>query len=168
LDLLTAVLLCLGAGAALAAATPPLLRALGVGLAPGAQALDVEASPATPHDAPASTIRASDSNPRFAPDDVEPRVTELERLYPDGMWPGRREEKPDDPIDRRTKAKSGHARAVLTVRDRADASARVAGSVPAGERLMVIREDGAWALVVHQGPDGITMGWATKSLVSVP
>jgi hypothetical protein len=44
----------------------------------------------------------------------------------------------------------------------------VTGKVPASERVMVIREEGTWVLVVHQGADGVTMGWTQQSLVSIP
>ncbi len=104
----------------------------------------------------------------FAPDDDEPRLTELERMYPDGMWPGQHRAEPRSLAGPATNARIGHALAPLGVRERPDAAASMAGSVPAGGKLIVIREAGAWALVAAQGPDGGMHGWVPRAAITVP
>jgi hypothetical protein len=81
------------------------------------------------------------------------------------MWPGQR---PREPAAPSTKAKTGHAAAPFSVRGKPDEASPVTGLVPRGEPLMVIREHGEWALVVHRTADGTTIGWAPRALIAVP
>jgi hypothetical protein len=44
---------------------------------------------------------------------------------------------------------------------------RTLGEIRPGELLMVVKEVGDFALVVHDGDDGMLMGWAKKSEIAV-
>lgn len=183
----TTLILSGGVVGALIAAAPSLLRASGLSPAPiafGPVAHDASGNPSgnpavatgALHPPPRPSNYAVEENPRFVPDDQAPRVTELERMYPDGMWPGRNGRPPMDPLpdDARgpstpsTKPRGGHTRALVLVRERADLSAKVIGRVEASERIMVVREDGQWMLVVHQDTDGATMGWVPRAQITLP
>ena len=184
MDGLTVLLLCLGAGGAMVGAEPSIARAL----APDPPA-EVEAPsrsrphPQAAHPLPGSTTSATDEDPRFAPDDDEPHLTELERMYPDGMWPGQHRSSPrgtpsppmgalppsPQPEAPATNARKGHARTALTLRESTEPSARVTGQAPAGSALSVLGESGEWALVVLRGPDGASLfGWTRRAAITVP
>lgn len=55
----------------------------------------------------------------------------------------------------------------VVVRDRADDRASPVGKVPRGELLIVIREDGAWAMVAHLGGEGATTGWVRRGDLAI-
>jgi hypothetical protein len=168
LDRLSVALVCVGVLGAAAAAAPSILRATGVDVPAVATVSAPSAAPSATAAAPRPTNYAVDENPRFVPEGDEPRITELERLYPDGMWPGQGSRERRELAAPSTKARKGHAGAPLTVREKPDAASPLTGHVPAGETLLVIRELGDWTLVVHQGADGTTIGWAPRGLVAVP
>jgi hypothetical protein len=184
LDRLSALLLCLAAGAAMAAATPPLLRAAGAGevmpaltmglrqAEPGSAPYPAPPRPEIAHGrappVPPSRTRASDDHVIFAPDDDDPRLTELEHMYPDGMWPGQHPAEPRSSAGSATNARVGHALAPLGVHERPDAAASIAGWVPAGGKVIVVREAGTWALVAAQGLDGGIHGWVPRGAITVP
>ena len=172
---LTALLLCVGVGGALVGAAPSIARALADDPAPD----DPPTRPRPPHvvhldgpappGAPRSVTSASDDNPRFAPDDEEPHLTELERMYPDGMWPGQHRPPPRGTAGPATNARPGHARTALTLRESSEPTAKVTGQVQAGAALSVVGEAGEWALVVLRAPDGAGLfGWTQRAAVSIP
>lgn len=178
MDALTVLLLSLAVAGSLAAAGPALLRVAGVGSPPnlvgsiGAGRLAPAEHPPVPR-----TF--------FAPpdeDEDEPRVTELERMYPDGMWPGRngRDPKPSargrDPSGGDAHGKIpalgkttrlGLTQKPLTLFDSPGENGDVLGAVKAGELVMIVREVGDWALVVYEGADDVLMGWLKKSGIAI-
>jgi hypothetical protein len=168
LDRVTALLLCIGAGGALAGAEPSIARAL----AEEPPADDAPSRPRThspsPSIAPLSRTSASDENPHFAPDDDDPHVTELERMYPDGMWPGQHRDPSPVLTPPSSTLRPGRASAALTLRESASPTASVIGHVPAGTGLTVRAELGEWVLVVLRQPDGATLfGWTTRAGVTI-
>lgn len=83
---------------------------------------------------------------------------------------GDRAAAPSDPLDE--DADPGDARLAVAVRDvvvrdRADERASPVGKVPRGELLIVIREDGAWAMVAHLGGEGATTGWVRRGDLAI-
>lgn len=112
-----------------------------------------------------------------ADDDGDP-VDDLEKLYPDpSNWPGKRDTAPDGAEDDGVPkapddvfshgARVGLARKTLMLVDRAAPDAHVLGEVRAGEVIMIVKEQGDWALVVHSGGDDVSMGWTRKSDIAV-
>jgi hypothetical protein len=168
--------LALALGATVGAAGAPVLRRFGLVAevphgGPSGSPASASSSAAARHPPAAhapGTSYGSDENPRFAPDDDEPRVTDLERLYPDGMWPGRRGAPPKDDAAPRSNARAGHIRAPAMVRETSEVTGRVTGRLAAGERVMVVAERAGWLLVVHQAPSAVTMGWTEASGVTIP
>jgi hypothetical protein len=183
LDRLTSFLLAIGAGVALLAAAPSLLRASGMDLR-GLEAPIADPAPPTAPGAegpvePKGSISFSDRPPRFAPPDDPPHLTELEKMYPDGMWPGQgthaetpaggaRRKDPKDPAGPTTNARLGHARARLPLREKPEAASPATGELKAGDSVIVVREAGDWSLVVSNGGSEVHMGWAKRADVAVP
>lgn len=110
-------------------------------------------------------------------DDGDP-VDDLEQLYPDpGNWPDKRDRDTDEddpgaiapalPPPDGHGARVGLARKALMLVDRAEAGAQVIGKVRAGEMIMIVKEQGDWALVVHSGSGDVSMGWVQKSDIAV-
>jgi hypothetical protein len=56
----------------------------------------------------------------------------------------------------------------FSVRGKPDEASAVTGLVPGGDPLLVIREQGEWALVVHRNADSTAIGWAPRALIAVP
>jgi hypothetical protein len=168
MDRITALLLCIGTGGALAGAEPSIARAL-------AEEPPDDDAPTTPHVrlptppiASPSRLSASDENPRFAPDDDAPHLTELERMYPDGMWPGQHRDPSPALTTPTSTLRHGRASTALTLRESAEPTASVIGLVPAGTALTLRGEMGEWALVVLRGPDGATLfGWTARAGITI-
>jgi Bacterial SH3 domain len=159
LDRLSVLLLVAASAAVIAVATPAILRAAGLELVLRADPRAVAS--VSPHRAPPPVAR-----PPAPPVDDAPRLTELERLYPDGMWPGQQGARDTREEPAATNPKSGHTLSPITLREHADPSAKVVGQVPAGVRLMMVRESGEWVMVVFQGPDGLLVGWAKRDALT--
>lgn len=194
-DTLTALLVCVAVGIIAFTLAPEVLRASGVG-GPGHEVGSHPGGRITllPHGG------ETPSHPLFGPDDDdedEPRKTELERLYPEGMWPGRRspEErrrdqeifpKPGAPRDApeqggprvherggppagagEARARFGVVRRRITLVDDPVGAGRELGHVDSGKLVMVIKEVGDFALVAYSGDDGVLMGWTKKSEIAV-
>jgi hypothetical protein len=134
--------------------------------------------PARPSPERPGTAYGVDEHPRFAPDDGEPHETDLERLYPDGMWPGRpprdgrsapgpRPAPGEDPAAPRTNARPGRARTSVVVRETGEITGRVKGRVQPGERVMVVAEHAGWVLIIHEGEGAVTMGWTEASGIAL-
>jgi hypothetical protein len=174
LDRLTALVLLAATGAAVLAAAPALLQVAGLGPGPGLTAHGGRA--ATPRAGAEPSSREHPFTFAVPDDDDDPHLTELERLYPDGMWPGQRpdrhapaaepgttiEESRPGPDRRRV----GLVRHPITLRSDPGARGVVLGQVQAGEQVMIVKEVGEWVLVVHTGKT-VEMGWAKKSEIAV-
>jgi hypothetical protein len=164
LDRLSAVLLSAGLGGVIAAAAPSLLRAAD-SQPPAVEApapeleREPEAEPSPPPAAPPATNRG------FMFDFGEPRITDFERLHPDRSREGRNGQGAETSS---SKARVGHARVPLTVRERADSAARKVAQVEAGARVIVIRESGEWVQVMHEGQDDVHLGWTKRRDVAIP
>ncbi|MEP7121240.1 MAG: SH3 domain-containing protein [Byssovorax sp.] len=175
----TAVVLLLGASlaAVLAAALPSLLRAAGLG-APSEETewrgTDHLKLPTAPLGAP--------GNPIVAPGDDddegdEPLVTQLERDYPDGMWPGRRT--PEDRERERkifgerpgagapSTLKAGRTLAPLKLFKDPIAGAEIVAMVAANTPVQIVREVGDWVLIKFRGTGDPILGWVQKREISV-
>jgi hypothetical protein len=137
---------------------------------------DAAPTSARPGDAPEPPARgpnyAFDDHPRFAPDDDEPHITELERLYPDGMWPGHHDRARDDdrsmsPGDP-SHSRVARARSALTLHEYSNAAAPRTGQVPPGATITILGEVEDWVLIAHKRPGGVTVGWTRRSGISAP
>ncbi len=164
LDRLSVLLLIAAAGVVTAAAAPEMLRV--AGFAPVVVEKVRAAPPAAPH-TPRRTGLPFDDDRAGGADDDSPHLTELERLFPDDLRPNHRTDPRDAPAPG-SKPRVGRALSGLTLREHGDTSAAVTGKVPAGVRLMVVREAGEWVMVVWQSPDGILAGWTPRGGISAP
>jgi Bacterial SH3 domain len=173
-DTLSLLLLLAASGGVAAAAAPAVLRAAGLG---GPE------PDTSPHDAERLKLpqppAGSPAHPIFAPDDEdddEPRMTELERRYPDGMWPGRRTQEERD-RDRELfpglaapdggSHRTGLARRPLRLLEDPLPGASALAVIRAGEPVQVLKETGDWALVRYRGGEGAITGWVRKSEIAV-
>jgi hypothetical protein len=168
LDRLSLAFVVLGVAGVAGAAAPSLLRAAGrerTSVDPGSSVEPPH--PSVAPTSPRSPNYAFDDHPRFAPDDDDPHVTELERLYPDGMWPGHRDPPRDDDrsgsSDAPSRPRTARARSALIVHEHANAAAPTTGLVPPGAKIMVLGEVEGWALVLYRRPEGVIVGWARRS-----
>jgi hypothetical protein len=172
LNALTVLALAAAAFTVLLTATPALVRAAlsrekAADVARGAQRF-------SPH-----RVKLPGGHPRFAlpGDDAsdEERVPtdDLERLYP-GALPAQPSLTPhEDPYPRaeqgdrepggRGSIRMGLARQTLKLYDKPRDTGIVLGEIKAGEQVVILREDGPWALIVHSG----SMGWTRKSEIAV-
>jgi hypothetical protein len=171
------VVLLLGASlaAVAAAAMPSLLRAAGLGAPPaenewrGADHLKL---PTAPLGAPGNPIVAPGDEDE---DQDEPHLTQLEREYPEGMWPGRRtpEEREldrkifGDPPGASAKLKAAHAIAPLRLLKDPVPGARMVAMIAKDRPVQIIREVGDWALIEFRGGGEPITGWVQKSEISV-
>ena len=167
LDRLNVALVIAGVAGAMGAASPFVLRAAGV-LEPPVVTAPPRLPSARPGIAPPrGTARAFDDHPHFLPDDDPPRITELERQYPDGMWPGQHQGRRDLP-EPATSSRQGIARGPLTVREQADILAKITGRVPAGAPIRLLHEKGEWALIASRTDAGTVVGWTARSAILLP
>ena len=119
-----------------------------------------------PAAAPRGTTHAHDDHPQFLLDD-EPRLTELERLYPNTPMLGQHAGRAEVPGPA-TRPQLGIARGPLTIREQADVLSPIRGRAPAGSLVTLLLEKGEWALIAHRTPDGATVGWTARSAIIVP
>lgn len=168
LDRASMLLVVASLAVATGAASPSLLRAAGLAVLPPPAVADPPPHLVRPPVDPPSRPRnsASDENPRFFPADDPPRLTELERELLRGAQPG--DEPRPDIFAPAPRQQAGIARAPLTVRERADINAKIAGRVPAGAPVKLLLEKGEWALVAYRTAEGVVMGWTARSAVIVP
>jgi uncharacterized protein YgiM (DUF1202 family) len=76
----------------------------------------------------------------------------------------------DDAIefeDRAPPARFAVAVRDVSVRSAANEGARTVAEVPRGELLLVIREEGEWAMVAHIADDGGTTGWVRSGDLAI-
>jgi hypothetical protein len=171
------VVLVLGASlaAVIATAMPSLLRAAGF----GAPSEDVEARGPDRLKLPTAPLGAP-GNPIVAPgddddEDDEPHLTQLERDYPDGMWPGRR-----SPEDRERERKifgalpggagtpkMGRAIGPLKLFEDPLPGAGIVAIVARDTTVQIVREVGDWAFIKYRGTGDPITGWVQKSEISV-
>lgn len=159
-DRLNVVLLLAAACVLVATATPPVLRAAGVG-------------------AQASPVLRAEKLPR--PDAPEPRPArepafqfdfgdDDDRPSPHGVAPQPRADRgaDGDPLaDDADTIRMGLARRDFRLHGDPSQDAPVLGEVQAGSSLMVMKEAGDWVLVVRSSAEGILMGWARRSEIAV-
>ena len=173
----TGVVLLLGASlaAVLAAAMPSLLRAAGLG-APREETewrgTDHLKLPTAPLGAPGNPIVVPGDEDD---DDDEPHLTQLERDFPEGMWPGRRS--PEDRARERkifgappgSSATPKAARAIGPLRLFKDprSGAGIVAIVAKDTAVQIVREVGDWALIKYRGTGDPITGWVQKSELSV-
>jgi hypothetical protein len=122
----------------------------------------------------------AEENPIFAPDDEdeegdEPRLTQLERDYPEGMWPGRRsaEDRAREreifgaPPGGAAELKTGRALGPLELFEDPLPGASVVAIVARGTALQIVREVGDWVFIKYRGSGEPITGWVPKSEISV-
>ena len=86
LNRVSSLVLAIAAGLVVAAGAPAVLHRGTTRERP------TQGTQASPNDARTSPSTETSTGPRFVfEDDDEPRVTELERIHPNAMWPGRRQ-----------------------------------------------------------------------------
>jgi uncharacterized protein YgiM (DUF1202 family) len=172
LNALTVLTLTAAAFTVLLTATPALVRAAlsrekAADVARGAQRF-------SPH-----RVKLPAGHPRFGipgeegADEERVPTDDLERLYPDALPkqpsltpredPYPRSETGDREETRRNSIRMGLARQTLKLYEKPRDTGLVLGEIKAGEQVVVLREDGAWALIVHSG----SMGWTRKSEIAV-
>ena len=175
-DTAAVLLLCASVAAVLAAAMPALLRASGLTAPPEDTARHDEDRLALPTLPPGAA-----GNPIFAPDEEEddegdePHLTQLEREYPDGMWPGRRsaEERAREreifgaPSGSAAALKPGRALGPLKLFKDPLPGAGVVAIVARGAAIQVVREVGDWVFIKYRGGGEPITGWVQKSEISV-
>ena len=173
----TGVVLLLGASlaAVLAAAMPSLLRAAGFG-APSEETsfrgADHLKLPTAPLGSPGNPIVAPGDDDE---DDEEPHLTQLERDYPEGMWPGRRS--PEDrerdrkifgePPGAGAKLRAARTRGPLKLLKDPAPGAGIVAMVAKDTPVQIVREVGDWALIKYRGAGDPIVGWVQKSEISV-
>jgi hypothetical protein len=121
-------------------------------------------------------VKLPGGHPRIGlPEDDEERVPtdDLERLYPGALpaqpsltpdeAPYPREEQGDREETRRNSIRMGLAQKTLKLYEKPRETGVVLGEIKAGEQVVILREDGPWALIVHSG----NMGWTRKSEIAV-
>jgi hypothetical protein len=147
-DLLTAFALAAAGLVLLGASAPSLLRVAGLGeqREVARPLLEPTREKASPHD---------EGRFGFVPDDDESPLADQDR---DPMHP---------PTPSGSKhVKAGLAKSLLTIVDEpADGATRI-GLVQKGQVVMVLREEGAWALVAFGSYD-VQTGWARRSEIAV-
>ena len=175
-DTAATLLLAVSVAAVLVTASPALLRATGI-----AAPLD----DASPQDEgrlklPTPPLGAP-GNPIIAPSDDddgdgdEPHRTQLERDFPEGLWPGRRlpEDRARDraifgaPPGGSASAKSGLALGPLKLFEDPLPGAGVVAMIAKGTSVQIVREVGTWALIKYRGSGEPITGWVQKSEISV-
>jgi hypothetical protein len=121
----------------------------------------------------------AEENPILAPDEEdesdEPRLTQLERDFPEGMWPGRRSpaeralerEIFGAPSGSAAPLKTGRALGPLKLFKAPLPGADVVAVVARGTALQVVREVGDWVFIKYRGSGEPIIGWVPKSEISV-
>jgi hypothetical protein len=173
----TAALLLLGVSlaAVLATASPALLRAAGI-IVPVDDTVPHEEGrlklPTPPPGAPGNPIlKPGDEDD----EDDEPHLTQLERDYPEGLWPGRKsaEDRAREraifgaPPDSAAGSKTALALGPLKLFEDPVPGAGVVALIAKGTSVQIVREVGAWALIKYRGSGTPITGWVQKSEISV-
>jgi Bacterial SH3 domain len=175
-DTAAVLLTCVSVAAVIAAAMPALLRAAGLGAPPE----DTSRHDADRLKLPTPPPGAA-GNPIFAPDDEddeegdEPHLTQLEREYPEGLWPGRRsaEDRAREreifgaPPGGAASAKTGRALGPLKLFKDPLPGAGVVAIVARGTALQIVHEVGDWVFIKYRGGGEPVTGWVQKSEISV-
>lgn len=169
------LLVCASVAAVIAAAMPSLLRAAGLGIPDDAGRRDADhlRLPTPPPGAPGNPIVAPGDDDEDEID--EPRLTQLERDFAEGLLPGRRtaEERARDaeifgaPPGGAAKLKGARASGPLRLFKDPLPGASVVAIVARGTAIQIVREVGDWALIKYQGSGEPITGWVQKSEISV-
>ncbi len=105
--------------------------------------------------------RGAQVHPRF-PFDEEPGSDERPSPHDDG--PAFDDEEDQGAPGR---LQAGIASRGITLLDEPRADGARVGSIAAGEIVMIVREAGAWALVMKNGGGDLLMGWARRSEIAI-
>ncbi|WP_437898203.1 SH3 domain-containing protein [Sorangium sp. So ce124] len=105
--------------------------------------------------------RGAQVHPRF-PFDEDPGSDERPSPHDDGPAFDD-EEDPGAP----GRLQAGIAARGITLLDEPRADGARVGSIAAGEIVMIVREAGAWALVMKNGGGDLLMGWARRSEIAI-
>lgn len=101
----------------------------------------------------------------------EPILLDPDVFAPPGrapsIAPGRAMDQIDVDEDRAPPARFAVAVRDVVVRSAASEGARSVAQVPRGELLLVIREEGEWAMVAHIADDGGTTGWVRSGDLAI-
>lgn len=174
-DTAAVLLLCASVAAVLATAMPALLRASGLAAPPedtSRHEMDRLKLPTLPPGAAAHPIFAPDEDEDDEGD--EPRLTQLEREHPDGMWPGRRSAE-ERARDREifgappggAALKVGRALGPLKLFKVPASGASIVAVVAQGTALQIVHELDGWVFVKYRGSGEPITGWVQKSEISV-
>jgi hypothetical protein len=147
MDTAITLLLALSAGGVLLVATPPLLRAAGFGSTPRS-------------DASVRRPMRTTEEPQFFEGDEEladPRD-------PHGLRPPRGDD--EDETDKRSPLRMGRVERPVKLFDQPGGGEAV-GELRSGATVMLVRDQGDWVLVVHNGDRDISMGWTRRSDIAV-
>jgi hypothetical protein len=194
-DILTGVLLCIALGVALFTATPALLQAAGLaghseeGTSHPARrstllhpAGDAPSHPLFGPDDQDDDARIAEPEREYPSGPWRERRPSEERRRDRDSSQGRRDRAPEPALEEprlddaeRLHGGSGEARTQVGVAVRpimllekpGDEGGRTLGEIRPGELLMVLKEAGDFALVAHNGDDGVQVGWAKKSEIAV-
>jgi hypothetical protein len=173
-DTAATLLLGVSVAAVLATALPSLLRAAGAST-PAEESGRGEAAhlrlPTPPPGAPGNPIVAPEDDDD---DGDEPRLTQLERDFPEGMLPGHRtaEERARDaeifgaPRGGKGSLKAARAGGPLRLFKEPLPGASVVAIVAPGAVIQIVREVGGWALIKYLGGGEPITGWVQKSEIS--
>jgi hypothetical protein len=148
MDTAVTLLLAVSAGGVLLVATAPLLRAAGFGTSPRS-----DTSVRRP-------MRTSE-DPQFFEGDEEladPRDPHRLRVSP-------RDDEGDD-SDKRSPLRMGRVERPVKLFDQPGGGETV-GELSSGATVMLVRDQGDWVLVVHNGDRDISMGWTRRSDIAV-
>ena len=172
----TGAVLLVGASlaAVLAAAMPSLLRAAGFGAPreePAFSGADHLKLPTAPLGAPGNPI----VEPHDEDDDEEPHLTQLERDFPEGMWPGRRSAEDRERERKIFGALPGSAAGLKSARALGPLKlfkdplpgAGIVAMVAKDTPVQILREVGDWVFVRYRGSGDPITGWVQKSEISV-
>lgn len=174
-DTAAVLLLCASVASVLAAATPALLRVAGLGAPaedPGRSDVDHLKLPTPPLGAPGNPIVAPGDE---GDEDDEPHLTQLERDYPEGMWPGRRSAEDRErekkifgaPPTSAAAPRTGRALGPLKLFEDPRPGAGIVAMVAPGTAVQIIRDGGDWILIKYRGSGDPIIGWVQKSEISV-
>jgi uncharacterized protein YgiM (DUF1202 family) len=178
LDRATALLIAAALGLAMASAVPSLLHAAGVELPVAVAPAPTGPRIAVPH--PPPEILSHPESP-FGDDDsvgsqrirrdpnskVPPRFTDEPNPWVPAEPPDDDTEPRRDPLEYALPSRAVVLSGALWLHEQPVDSARVVGVVEAGQKVTLLTERGAWAIVMYSVGDDQRAGWAKKSEIAV-
>ena len=151
MDTAVTLLLAVSAGGVMLVATPPLLRAAGFGSSPRSD----------------SSVRRpmrSSEDPQFFEGDeelAEPRSPHGGLRMPVGG------DDDDEPRDKASPLRMGRVERPVKLFEKPGGGGEAIGELSSGATVMLVRDQGDWVLVVHNGDLDISMGWTRRSDIAV-